>query len=275
MQDFWDNLSTNERIVAVVIGLLFLVGMVEGQSGFLVLLLILGALYAFRQREETEQTARYQREARDYVAREVAPREKAQATAEKKVHRHAVDAVRRAGLDPDALQVLPVDIGLLSFHGDGNPVIHRKYPVDDDVDYIQPFVQLRVPVTAAGRVKFEVIDDMGQRVFVHEDNYQLERGRNLIIPAARLPIHDEQEMNGGWRVQISADGVLLARHLFEWRETDEGTADSPFREHLAEDGEIGSELRAVLADSRLDQMSLDDLLAHQDEEEAQQRGGAS
>ena len=193
-------------------------------------------------------------------------REERPASAEQ-VFDHALEAVQRAGHDPDKLKVLPVDVGVITYHGNQDPMIHRTWAVEDDCDYIQPFVQLRVPRQASGRIRFELLDNTGQVVFVHEDKYQLERGRNLITPSARLPIHAEQEIDGSWQLHIMADNVMLAQHAFDWEET----ANPKFSRHIGEDGEISSQLRAVLAESRLEEMSLDDLLAHQEEDVQQAR----
>ncbi len=185
-----------------------------------------------------------------------------------KVYAHALKAVERAGLNPDEVRVLPVDIGVMAFKGDQDPVVYRTQPIFDDVDYIQPFVQLRLPMKATGRIKFEILDSDGQVLFIHEENHQLERGRNLVTPAARLPIHDAQVMFKDWRLRISADGMPLATHTFGWQESDTRRV----RRHLNEDGEISNELRAIVAENRLQKMSLDELLAYQDgDEEAQRR----
>ena len=61
------------------------------------------------------------------------------------VYSHALDAVRNAKLDPTEMQVLPIDIGVMAFTGNEDPVIYRTRDVLDDVDYLQPFVQLRLP----------------------------------------------------------------------------------------------------------------------------------
>jgi hypothetical protein len=182
------------------------------------------------------------------------------------VYRHALEAVERAGLNPDSVQVLAVDIGVMALKDNSEPTVFRTWTLPDDVDYIQPFVQLRLPSKANGRIKFEVVDSTGKVVFVHEDNHKLERGRNFVTPAARLPIHDGHNLDGRWGLRISADGVLLADHHFEFSEA----TNSAIRRHIGEDGEINTELRAVMAESRLPKMSLDDLLAYQDDEDQQQ-----
>ncbi len=183
------------------------------------------------------------------------------------VYAHALKAVQNAGLDPNEVRVLPVDVGVMAFKSDNDPLVFRTRSVPDDVDYVQPFVQLRLPTKATGRIKFEIVDSDGQVIFIHEDFYQLERGRNLITPAARLPIHDAQAMHQAWKLRISADGMALATHTFDWQESNLNR----MRRHLSEDGEISNELRAALNENRLQRMSLDELLSDQDEGEQQQR----
>src|SRR5262245_23635748 len=61
------------------------------------------------------------------------------------VYRHALDSVTAAGLDPNDVKVLPVDIGIVVFRDDEVPAPYRTHPVPDNADYIQPFVQLRLP----------------------------------------------------------------------------------------------------------------------------------
>jgi hypothetical protein len=185
-----------------------------------------------------------------------------------KVYEHALKAVGRAGLNPDEISVLPVDMGLMVFKGAEDPMVYRTQSIPDDADFVQPFVQLRLPQRAVGRVKFEIIDGDGQVLFIHEDIHNLERGRNLLTPAARLPIHDAQAMSNAWHLRISADGTVLANHRFEWQES----SARLMRRHMREDGEISNELRATLDESRLQGLSLDELLEFQnDEREPKQR----
>lgn len=184
-----------------------------------------------------------------------------------RVYKHALTAVQRAGLDANQLQVLPVDVGVMAFKGADDPVIHRTWDIPDDVDYVQPFVELRLPTKAAGRVRFELIDAHGQAVYIHEDRHELQRGRNLIIPSTRLAIHDERALDGMWELRVIADGTLLASHSFGWEEAQQNA----IRKHLGEDGELSSELRAVIAEARLGEMSLEELLGEQENAARQQR----
>lgn len=246
---------SRDLVLALVLAFLAFSGLQQGEPGALLLLLGLGALYLSRRDRPRDD---------DYAADPVILRKHRPVNVEQ-IHEHALDAVRRAGGNPDILPVLPVDMGLLSFHGDDDPVIHRTWPVDDDADYVQPFVQLRLPVAASGRIMFEILDDLGKRVYIHEDQYHLVRGRNLIMPSTRLPVHDEQHLEGRWDLRVLTDGVLLASHAFTWAATE----NPDFRRHIGEDGEISSEMRAILHDSRLQRLSLDELLLDQHEEQDQ------
>jgi hypothetical protein len=153
----------------------------------------------------------------------------------------------------------------MAFSGDQEPIIYRTRPVLDDIDYLQPFVQLRLPTRARGRIRFEMIDSDGQTLFVHEEDHEFERGRNLVTPAARLPIHDAHALQGAWELRVSADGVLIADHRFEWEES----TTKVIRRHLKEDGELSNEVRAMMAENRLQRMSLDELLEPQQPEDSE------
>ncbi len=189
------------------------------------------------------------------------------ASAEQRVYRHALESVTRAGLDPDEVQVLAVDIGLLTTKEDTEPQIYRTWSLPDDIDYIQPFVQLRVPMEANGDIRFEIIDAVGNPVYIHEDTFKLTRGRNFLTPNTRMPLHDQMELDGKWSLRIIADGVTIADHRFEYSEA----TGANIRRHIGEDGEINTEMRAVMTENRLPKMSLDDLLAYQGEDEEERR----
>lgn len=179
-----------------------------------------------------------------------------------RVYSHALEAVQRAGLDAANTPVLPVDIGLFGHKGDDAPKLYRTRAIPRDVDYIQPFVQLRLPKRARGRITFEIIDDAGETLFARTEEYEFQRGRNLVVPARRLPVHDALDMGeGAWTLRISADKVLLAEHHVRWGEP----ANDFIAGQIQEDGEISNELRAAMAESRLERMSLDELLSFQEE----------
>lgn len=271
------DMRNNRNTMILVFILLMLGAIALAQANFLIIMFLLGMLFLVRQFDnnqmgsQEETTYDYDEnysygDDHDYYDTFETTR---QAQSDP-VYRHALDAVQRAGQNPDEVPVLVVDLGIMSFKGQDEPTVFRTWNVPDDVDYIQPFVQLRLPSKATGRVKFELVDSDGKAVFIHEDHHNLQRGRNFITPSARLPIHDALHMDGRWGLRVSADGVLLADHRFEFAESN----NPSIRQHIGEDGEINTELRAIMQENRLPKMSLDDLLAYQDDEESQKRSGS-
>ena len=248
-------------------------------NSFPVILVLLGLLFLVRQFDNDRSSSNISsttRESYDYgYEYEQAEEEEYDdyeifhqqpASSEQRVYRHALESVTRAGLDPDEVQVLAVDIGILTTQADGEPQIYRTWSLPDDIDYIQPFVQLRVPMEANGNIRFEVIDAVGDAVYIHEDTFKLTRGRNFLTPNTRMPLHDQMELDGKWSLRVIADGVIIADHRFEYSEA----TGANIRRHIGEDGEINTEMRAVMVENRLPKMSLDDLLAYQGEEDEEE-----
>lgn len=275
----FEGMSNNEKVAIAVVGIILLGAVVDSAPWLLLLFLIAGFVYFSRTNESDQSYIRQQPESWEIERENPQPRpvrRERPSTAEQ-IHQHALRAVRRAGLDPNAVPVLTTDLGLITFHNDADPALHRASSVPDDADYIQPFVELRVPVTAMGKVRFEIYDGGPQPVFVHEEMHQLKRGRNLISPASRLPVHDELSTTRNWELRIIADNVVVARHVFRWDDTAGedtpagGENDNALNDHIGEDGEISHELRAIMAESRLGRMSLDELLSDQDPDDAQQQ----
>ena len=248
-------------------------------NSFPVILVLLGLLFLVRQFDNdssssnlssSAQTYEYgydyeQAEEEEYDDYEIFHQQPA--SDDQRVYRHALESVTRAGLDPDEVQVLAVDIGVLTTKAGGEPQIYRTWSLPDDIDYIQPFVQLRVPMEANGDIRFEIIDAVGDPVYIHEDSFKLTRGRNFLTPNTRMPLHDQMELDGKWSLRVIADGVTIADHRFEYSEA----TGANIRRHIGEDGEINTEMRAVMAENRLPKMSLDDLLAYQGEDEEEER----
>ena len=267
----WNN-NRNTLILAFILLALGAVAFLE--SSAFVVLFLLGLLFLVRQFDQSQLNTGYRtgyEEDAGYADAEyeedweetTAPQRSSQSQREP-VYRHALEAVTRAGLDPDSVQVLAADIGVMGFKGQATPTVYRTWSVPDDVEYIQPFVQLRLPSTARGKVRFEVLDASGKAVFVNENMYNLEKGRNFVSPAARLRVQDGFTLGPGWQLRITADDQLVATHRFEF---DESTSAN-IQRHIGEDGEINAEMRSVLTENRLPKMSLDDLLSYQSEEDA-------
>ena len=177
---------------------------------------------------------------------------------------HADLAVRNAGHDPATMALRVDDLGVFAICHERETLVHRLQPVRDDVDYIQPWVGLRLPRAAAGTIGFEIRDMDDRLHFRHERKLHLDAGENLVSPAARMPVHDALLTEGDWQLQVYADGRLLAAHNFFWVEAEDEEGESRLRVHLQEDGEMNDDLRrAFEASSREEHVSLDDLLEFQ------------
>jgi hypothetical protein len=255
-------MRNNRRFSEIMLGLFLLFlgasALVEGGQPIMTLL-VLGGIFMLVRQFESGRSISFDTPP---LTNQRAGEPRVESSTKQRIYHHALSAVEAAGLDPETVKVLTTDIGIMAFKEDQDPVVYRTRDVLDDIDYIQPYVQLRLPTKAVGLIRFEIIDADGEVLFIHEERHQLERGRNLISPAARLPIHDAQAMDGEWELRVSADGVPLALHHFGWQES----TTKVVRRHLSEDGEISSELRAALADSRLQGLSLDELLAEQEDQ---------
>lgn len=175
---------------------------------------------------------------------------------------HAVDAARAAGLELSRTAVIPVDVGLIVYDSAETRSIHRTAPINSNAAFVQPFIQLNMPTRAVGRIRYEIIDSDGQAVFIHEDEQALERGVNLLTPAARMRMHSGTARYGRWRLAVSADGVMLLDHSFIWQED----SRARLRRHLYEDGELTQEARLLIEDEISGPgISIDDLLGAQDD----------
>ncbi len=268
----WNN-NRNTLILAFILLALGAVAFLE--SSAFVVLFLLGLLFLVRQFDQSQLNTSYRtgyEEEPGYAAdsdyeedwEETSAPPRATQNQREPVYRHALEAVTRAGLDPDSVQVLAVDIGVMAGKGQETPTVYRTWSVPDDVEYMQPFVQLRLPSKARGKVRFEVADASGKAVFVHENFYDLDKGRNFVAPAARIRIQDGYTLGKGWQLRIIADDLLVATHRFEF---DESTSAN-IQRHIGEDGEINAEMKSVMTENRLPKMSLDDLLSYQSEEDA-------
>lgn len=272
-------MNNNRRFGEIILGvILLLMGLsaLEGAPPVALLVAVFGFFLLARQFGMTQQNnftrsrtdaesdgasqeiripRRERRRERDAAREETAAREP-------RIFDHALDAARSAGIDLENARVYPVDIGFMAFSADQEPTIYRTAAIPDDVDYIQPFLQLRLPMRVTGNIRFEIRDSTGAVLFVHEIQKDLARGDNLITPAARLPIHDLLNFDGAWELTVSANGVPIAKHQVLWKET----GSRLIRQHIQADGEISGELKALVEDSRLGRLSLEDLLAAQDED---------
>lgn len=175
----------------------------------------------------------------------------------------AEQAVRRAGNKTDTWLLQLADIGVLAYHGDDSPDVVRVNPVSVSTRHVRPFVVIELPYQQGkGTIRFELIDDQGQKRYEYSNLYHLKYGQNFLTPQTWLPLPTDRD-TGRWRLKISIGDKPLAVHDFTVRgETD---VTSQVRSILKEDGEIDPWLAKAISDQ--DQagggMSLDELLANQ------------
>ncbi len=185
---------------------------------------------------------------------------------EEPAQEHAIAAARLVGINPRTATVLPIDIGVIAYHGD-ETTVHRTWRVSEDAEALQPFINLRVKQAARGRLRFEIHDDKGAMVFFYERDYALSMGENLMMPPARMPIDQSSDKSGIWTLRVLGDNLPLAEHRFEWHEA----GSKEIVTSVGADGEISDEMRVALARTRLDRMSLDELLGDEDDNQSAQK----
>jgi len=197
----------------------------------------------------------------DYAQEETAPAARRRAGGgASRMHRVAAQAVRRAGQDPATLAVAPVDIGVLAYESrEATPTLYRETRLPEDAAYIRPFMLLRSPRRARGKIRFELLDGQGALRFVDETEWELKAGETFVYPATWLPADRIEDFGGEWTLRVYAAETLLAAHEFAW--WDAGVGD--LRRYLTGDGEISDDLLEGLSGTHVERLSLDDLLDDQ------------
>jgi hypothetical protein len=176
-------------------------------------------------------------------------------------NRAAVTAMRRAAYDasPDYVQV--TDIGLLAYRTSTEPKLVRYGDVLADTHYLRPFAELWLPHRSRGAVRFELLDSLGNLRFADENRYELQRGKNTLLPRTWLPLREKAIHPGTWQFRLLAGDTVLAEHTFGWREVGGGV----IQQYVDSDGEISPELQALLDVKPQDAVSLADLLSDQED----------
>jgi len=260
------------RGVQNILGLIFLYIVLQSifggaASGILPIFLLIGAISFFaslgqsrRMGREVERRARLS--SNQTPARRMAPPPvtAAQAITPKSI---AEQAVRRAGNKTDTWLLKLEDIGVLAYHGDDSPDVVRVNAVPTSTRHLRPFVVIDLPYQQGkGTIRFEMVDEQGQKRYEYSNVYHLKYGHNFLTPPTWLPLPTDRD-TGRWRLKVSIGEKPLAIHDFTVRGED--VISSQIRNMLKEDGEIDPWLAKTISDH--DQlggsMSLDELLANQ------------
>lgn len=127
--------SQSNRVWEVIIGLFLIIAGVTGlgsEAPPAMLVILLGLFLAVRPfRDFVREQGRRLTES-NYIPPERVSLQRQSGS--EQVYAHALRAVEKAGLDPDEVQVLPVDIGVMAFKGDQDPLVYRTRPVLNDVE---------------------------------------------------------------------------------------------------------------------------------------------
>lgn len=113
-----------------------------------------------------------------------------------------------------------LDLGLISVQmGEDGMAMRRAQSVSKDDDGTRPFITLQVDSREADRramIRFEILDQQGELLFVFETNAYLREGENNIIADRQLPLADNTKIQGAgdWDLRVLVDGNLLGIHHF-------------------------------------------------------------
>lgn len=277
------NNNNNNNWPWIMAGVLFFIAMNNPQLWPLFFILLVVAASTWQNNVNTNRSSRRptvrrgdQRPARSAGERRVTIGERSadvrarRSTDSIEAFPHAVKAAHAAGNYPKEGGVYPSDIGVLAYREGEEPMIVRDWEAPDDISYMQPYIELYVPRTASGNIRFEIFNTRGRLMYAREENRDLKAGRNLILPRTRLPLTASIDLEDGWHLRVLADGYLLADHTINFMEADQFN-QSPLAAHIGEDGEISAQLQEALQDRDDSPLSIDDLLSDQDDDARQMR----
>jgi|SRR5579871_426196 len=189
------------------------------------------------------------------------------------IRRNAAEAQRRAGYDPDSPQVIIDDIGLLAYEGDAQPKIYRAMDIPTTASHIRPFIVLDLsrvlPELSDEKhtVRFNLFDDSGNLRFTARARFTSQD--HFITPKTYMPL-DDQHPDGRWSLHVMAGDQPLAIHEFGWLQM-----GGAVRAQYTGDGEISMEKRRSRLEGEEVPVSLDELLADQDQRSAVEMRGQS
>ena len=122
-------------------------------------------------------------------------------------------ARRRRGALPTRKLTL-LDVGLIStISSPDGMVMRRSRNVSQDDDGVRPYIVMHVDPAEADRaalVRFEIIDNNGQQMYVHEMETYLRDGEMNILADHHLPLFGNERITsvGDWDLRVYVDGGL-------------------------------------------------------------------
>jgi hypothetical protein len=173
----------------------------------------------------------------------------------------AAAAMLRAGRVWNKSKLRLEDIGLLVYHGTAHPKICRTSDIPTDATHIRPFIVLNQPSmpqgSGHGLLQFVLRDESEQIRYHSQGSYTMHQGKNFITSRTWLPLAHER-VGGKWLLEVGSSSTRFAVHVFDWLEV-----GGELRTLFNGDGEIDTQSLQSMKLRGLDQVSLDELLAVQ------------
>jgi hypothetical protein len=169
-------------------------------------------------------------------------------------------AMHRARLDPKRSPVILTDMGLISYRSPESPKIIRFSGVPTDTRWLRPFLEVTARQKMDVQVQIAILNREGETLFTEHQRIQL-RGSQRIVAQHWLPLENLYTSSGRWSVPIYVNGTLFAIHQFEWVRV----GGDDILDQLRTDGEINEYLQQAVRRGKFRKMSLDELLADQED----------
>jgi hypothetical protein len=169
--------------------------------------------------------------------------------------------MQRAGYEGGPAYVQVADIGLLAYRQSSEPKLVRYGDVLLDSRYLRPFVDLVLPYAVNGTIRFELLDSERRLRYADEARYDLNTGKNTLLPGTWLPLDGKKMHPGRWQLRVLAGGALVGVHDFGWQVVGGGA----IQRYSDGDGELSLELQRAMQSKPREAVSLSELLADQEE----------
>jgi hypothetical protein len=133
---------------------------------------------------------------------------------------HEAAARAQAGRGYALPGVTLLDVGVISLQtGQDGLLMRRTRSISRDDDGVRPFVTLHVEPSMAQQwamVRFEIHDQQGKQVYVHEARTYLRDGETNVIADHHLPLAANESIQGtgDWDLHVYIDDRLQAMHHF-------------------------------------------------------------
>lgn len=173
----------------------------------------------------------------------------------------ALRAMKRAQVDPLTSEFRLTDIGLMAYRDRNTSRLIRNTPIVTDTKYLRPFVEISARSRKYVDVVITLLDSNGRPMFVDRGKYVVQARPTNIIADTWLPLKNVVHSGGSWSILVEVNNTPLAIHRFGWI----GLSDNEIVQRLNNDGELTQELHQAVKTGKFRKMSLDELLADQED----------